>query len=122
MSDATPTGDERLDAAAFTLEGVMAAHAAAGAAYHEFLTVPALSVGLYVLPAGADDPQQPHTEDEIYYVVGGRARFTMGSGADADDIAVAAGDTIYVAKQVEHRFHTITEDLSVLVVFAPARA
>jgi len=35
--------------------------------YLEFLREPTLSVGLYELPAGASDPQQPHTEDEVYY-------------------------------------------------------
>ena len=53
-----------------------AAHAGAGALYHEFLRVPALSAGLYVLDAGAVDPQPPHTEDEIYHVLAGRARIT----------------------------------------------
>ena len=40
--------------------------------YREFLRVPDLSAGLYVLEAGATDPQSPHTEDELYYVVAGR--------------------------------------------------
>jgi hypothetical protein len=34
--------------------------------YLEFLRVPAMSAGLYVLPAGAADPQHPHSEDELY--------------------------------------------------------
>jgi len=33
---------------------------------------------------------------------------------------VQPGDTIYVAAQVPHKFHTITEDLTLLVFFAPA--
>jgi hypothetical protein len=40
--------------------------------YLEFLKVPALSAGLYMLAAGAVDRQEPHTEDEIYYVISGR--------------------------------------------------
>ena len=126
MSDAAEDrpdddGAERLDAAAFTLEGLRAAHTAAGRLYHEFLRVPALSTGIYVLPAGDDDPQSPHREDEIYYVIAGRGRFTMGAGPDADDIAVGAGDVLYIAKEVEHRFHAIAEELTVLVLFAPAQ-
>jgi mannose-6-phosphate isomerase-like protein (cupin superfamily) len=118
--DAAGAADERLDAAAFTLEGLRAAHATGGRLYHEFLRVPALSAGIYVLPAGGDDPQQPHREDEVYYVIAGRGRFTMGAGPDADDIAVGPGDVLYVAKEVEHRFHGIAEELTVLVLFAPA--
>ena len=126
MSDATEErtdddGAERLDAAAFTLEGLRATHTAAGRLYHEFLRVPALSTGIYVLPAGGDDPQSPHREDEIYYVIAGRGRFTMGAGPDADDIAVGPGDVLYVANEVEHRFHAIAEELTVLVLFAPAQ-
>ena len=120
MSDGGDSDAERLDAAAFTLQGLRAAHAADGRLYHEFLRVPALSAGIYVLPAGGDDPQSPHREDEVYYVIAGRGRFTMGAGPDGDDIAVGPGDVLYVAKEVEHHFHAIAEELTLLVLFAPA--
>lgn len=84
--------------------------------YHEFLRVPAMSAGLYELAAGAEDPQEPHTEDELYYVVSGRAIITVAS----EEIPVAAGSLVYVPANVAHRFHDITEALSVLVFFAPA--
>jgi mannose-6-phosphate isomerase-like protein (cupin superfamily) len=84
--------------------------------YLEFLKVPALSMGLYVLPAGGTDPQSPHTEDEIYYVVSGRAKINVAG----EDRQVQAGSIVYVAKTVEHRFHSIEEELRVLVFFAPA--
>lgn len=85
-------------------------------AYLEFLRVPALSLGLYVLPAGGVDQQQPHSEDEVYYVVGGRAQMVVG----ADSFAVETGSVIYVGAGVEHRFFDIVEEVSVLVFFAPA--
>jgi mannose-6-phosphate isomerase-like protein (cupin superfamily) len=84
--------------------------------YLEFLKVPDLSMGLYVLPAGGTDPQSPHTEDEVYYVVSGRARIKVGE----EDRAVQAGSIVYVAKNVEHRFHSIEQELTLLVFFAPA--
>lgn len=86
-----------------------------GGPYYEFLRVPDLSVGLYRLAAGAIDRQRPHTEDEIYVVMAGRGRFTAGD--DTRDLA--PGDTIYVAKHVPHRFHDITDELQLIVVFAP---
>jgi hypothetical protein len=43
-----------------------------GKLYLEFLRVPAMSTGVYVLPKGGADPQTPHREDEMYYVVRGR--------------------------------------------------
>jgi mannose-6-phosphate isomerase-like protein (cupin superfamily) len=85
-------------------------------AYLEFLKVPDLSMGLYVLPAGGADLQSPHTEDEVYYVVSGKAQIRV----DNEDRAVQAGSIVYVAKSVEHRFHSIEEELTVIVFFAPA--
>ena len=86
--------------------------------YIEFLRVPALSAGLYVLAAGATDPQSPHKEDELYYVVCGRARMKVGS----EDEAVTQGSVIFVAAGIEHRFYDIIEELTVLVFFAPAES
>ena len=86
--------------------------------YQEFLRVPALSVGVYVLPAGATDPQKPHHEDEVYYVVRGRARMRIGQ----DEQIVKAGSVIFVAAEIEHRFFDISEELEVLVFFAPAES
>jgi quercetin dioxygenase-like cupin family protein len=92
--------------------------AATGKLYGEFLRVPALSAGLYVLPAGATDPQHPHHEDEMYYVVRGKARFRAGG----EDQEISAGSVLFVAAEVEHRFYGITEELAVLVFFAPAES
>ncbi len=75
-----------------------------------------MSAGLYRLRAGIDDPQQPHAEDELYYIVAGRARLRVGD----DDTAVEAGSLVFVAADVDHRFHAVTDDLTVLVFFAPA--
>lgn len=84
--------------------------------YLEFLKVPDLSMGLYVLPAGGTDPQSPHTEDEVYYVVSGKAQILVAE----ENRPVQAGSIIYVPKNVAHRFHSIDEELTVLVFFAPA--
>ncbi len=89
-----------------------------GKLYREFLRVPSMSAGLYVLAAGATDPQSPHREDEMYYVMRGRARFRAGD----EDREIASGDLLFVAKNVKHRFHDITEELAVLVFFAPAES
>ena len=87
-----------------------------GKLYREFLRVPSMSAGLYVLPAGAADPQRPHHEDEMYYVIRGLARFRAGD----QDQEVSAGSVLFVGAEVEHRFYDIAEELAVLVFFAPA--
>jgi mannose-6-phosphate isomerase-like protein (cupin superfamily) len=84
--------------------------------YLEFLRVPAMSAGLYVLPKGGKDPQKPHHEDELYYIVRGKAQMQTGS----DHAAVRAGSVIFVEAYLEHRFYEIEEELEVLVFFAPA--
>src|SRR5262245_20660506 len=101
---------------AFELDDLAREHAASGRLYFEFIRSHDLSVGLYELPAGGTDPQGPHTEDEVYYVVAGRATVTVG---DADR-AIVPGSVIFVAADVVHRFHDITEDLRLLVFFGPA--
>ncbi len=87
-----------------------------GRSYSEVLRVPAMSAGVYVLPAGGADTQSPHQQDEMYYVMSGRGRMRAGS----EDQAVSEGSIIFVAARVEHRFYEITEELMLLVIFAPA--
>ena len=101
-----------------SLEEIDRERAASGKLYREFLRVPAMSAGLYVLAAGAADLQRPHHEDEIYYVVRGRGRFKIG----AEDREISAGSVIFVAAEEEHRFYDVMEDLVLLVVFAPAES
>jgi quercetin dioxygenase-like cupin family protein len=83
--------------------------------YLEFLRVNSMSAGIYVLPAGAVDVQSPHKQDELYYVVSGKARARAG----AQDREILPGTMIFVAAQVEHRFYAIEEELRLLVFFAP---
>jgi mannose-6-phosphate isomerase-like protein (cupin superfamily) len=89
-----------------------------GKAYLEFLHVPAMSAGLYVIPKGGSDPQKPHREDELYYIIRGRARMTVGQ----ETKPVRAGSVIFVPATAAHRFHDVEEELAVLVVFAPAES
>jgi mannose-6-phosphate isomerase-like protein (cupin superfamily) len=102
----------------FDLPTVSAERARAGKLYQEFLRIPALSAGVYVLSAGGTDPQKPHQEDEVYYVVRGHAKMRVGS----EEQAVKTGSVIFVAAEVEHRFFDVSEELEVLVFFSPAES
>ena len=107
----------------FALDQLLAKRLQAGRSYLEFLRVPAMSAGVYVLPAGAPDPQQPHHQDEIYYVVRGKAKMRLGGNERAEERAeersVREGSVIFVEAGLEHRFFDVEEELVVLVVFAP---
>ncbi len=101
---------------AFELTQLIAERERSGQPYLEFLRVDSLSAGLYVLPAGGVDRQQPHTEDEVYYVASGRGAIAVAG----ESRSVAAGSVVFVKAGVEHRFHSIEEELVILVFFAPA--
>ncbi|HET6636026.1 MAG TPA: cupin domain-containing protein [Streptomyces sp.] len=100
---------------AFRLEQLEAERAANDGAYLQFLRERNMSAGLYALDRGASDPQKPHKQDEVYLVVSGRASLTVGD----ETTYVARGSVVYVPAGVPHRFHHITEDLRVMVVFSP---
>jgi len=84
--------------------------------YLEALRTATASVGLYRLRKGAEDEQRPHPEEEMYLVLEGRGRFRLGD----EDCDVAPGALLTVPPRVEHRFHTISEDLLMLAFFVPA--
>jgi len=100
----------------FDIDAAGRALEATGASWKQFLRVEALSAGLLRLKSGERDPQQPHTEDEVYFVMRGRARFVAGTS----EHEVKPGTVIYVEAGREHRFESVEEDLEALVVFAPA--
>jgi mannose-6-phosphate isomerase-like protein (cupin superfamily) len=101
---------------AWELDELEMARTAGGRLYHEFISVPDLSGGLYVLEAGAIDPQSPHTEDELYVVMSGRAKVMVGG----EMRPITSGSVIFVAAEVDHKFHDIEERLVLLVMFGPA--
>ena len=92
-------------------------HTAAGEAHWaEHFRSADLSCGTYSLPRGAADPQQPHTEDEIYVCTTGRATLLTPAGS----AELSPGTVAFVPAGEEHRFAGVTEDFTVLVVFGPA--
>jgi mannose-6-phosphate isomerase-like protein (cupin superfamily) len=110
---------------AFELLDVIKQQSRSGKPYFEFLRVPefpaknagiGMSMGVYQLLVGDTDIQSPHTEDEVYYVVEGKAKIKVAD----EERDVQSGSVIYVPKKIPHRFHSIEEDLIVLVFFAPA--
>jgi mannose-6-phosphate isomerase-like protein (cupin superfamily) len=82
----------------------------------EQFRVPTMSVGTYRVPSGGLDDQSPHTEDEIYVVTAGRARIVTPERT----AEVGPGSVVFVPAGEQHRFDEVTEDLALLVIFAPA--
>ena len=119
MSTRVPAPSRHLVPDHFALFDVAQRLAADGHDFAEFFRAPSGSLSLTVArwPAGSVDDQQPHTEDEVYYVWAGKAVLTVGD----ERLSVEAGTVVFVAAGVEHRFSEISEDLETLVFWSPAR-
>ncbi len=98
----------------FDLPELMSTLADKPVQYREFLKVPALSCGLYKLAAGAKDMQSPHDEDEIYFVLSGKAKMQLRGS----ERTVGPGALLYVGATESHSFFEIEEDMTLLVFFA----
>jgi quercetin dioxygenase-like cupin family protein len=83
--------------------------------YHEFLRRRSMSLGMYVLPVGGTDRQHPHASDEVYIILRGRGTLRVGD----QDHEVRQGSILSVDHGEEHRFTDVSDDLHILVVFAP---
>ena len=79
---------------AWELADLEAARVGSGKLYHEFFSVPDLSGGLYVLEAGATDPQSPHAEDELYVVMSGKAKVVV----DGEVRPIVEGSVVFVGR------------------------
>jgi mannose-6-phosphate isomerase-like protein (cupin superfamily) len=79
--------------------------------------MPGLSSGVYRLPAGAKDMQAPHLEDEIYFVIEGKARLRVGE----QEQEVGPGSILYVQATADHSFFDVEENLTLLAFFGPIR-
>lgn len=102
---------------AFRVDDLIAGRQGREHVYEDVLRSDLLSVGLATWPAGSADTQEPHTEDEVYHVVRGRAVITVAG----ERLAVGPGSVVFVGTGVEHRFSDIEEDLHVIVFWAPPR-
>lgn len=97
----------------FDLAELVAKSEQRGSPYLEFLRVPQLSAGIYHLGRSARDTQNTHDEDEVYFVLKGKARMIVGGEAKP----IRPGSIIYVPADTNHEFVDIEEDLAMLVFF-----
>ena len=102
--------------AAFEMEALLEKRKEEKRSYLQFLKVPTLSTGIYFLSKDAVDGQSPHDQDEVYYVLSGRATLEV----EGHDLAAKPGSVLFVKAHAKHRFHSIKEDLTVLVFFSTA--
>jgi mannose-6-phosphate isomerase-like protein (cupin superfamily) len=63
-------------------------------------------------PRGTD-PQQPHAQDELYFIQRGSGEFVQGNAR----CRFAAGDAFFVPAGQHHRFENFSDDFATWVVF-----
>jgi mannose-6-phosphate isomerase-like protein (cupin superfamily) len=83
----------------------------AGRRYVEPFSHGTMRLGLYA-PVG-HDPQQPHDQDELYFVLSGSGVLVHEGRRSPFE----QGDALYVGAGVDHRFEDFTEDFAAWVVF-----
>jgi mannose-6-phosphate isomerase-like protein (cupin superfamily) len=105
-----------MNTASFTIRELAKQRQESGNAWLEFLNLASLSMGVYHIPAGTSDREThtPHDRDEIYVRISGNGRLT----ADGEEFDVESNSIIFVKAGIEHCFHDVTEDPTVLVFFA----
>jgi mannose-6-phosphate isomerase-like protein (cupin superfamily) len=78
-----------------------------------------LSVHYYRLETGEEDKQNPHHEDELYYVLQGDRDLQITTGSESVVVPVKQGDLVFVPKHAAHKFIG-TAQISLLVFFGPS--
>ena len=78
----------------------------------DVMDTPTMAVGIINLKKDQKDTQQPHTSDEIYYVISGRGTIEI----DGIKNEVNPGKIIYITKKIHHSFHAISNELIVLYI------
>jgi mannose-6-phosphate isomerase-like protein (cupin superfamily) len=96
----------------FDIRSVQQRLAAGKGGYEIVHESPGMEIGVYVLVAPEPDRQQPHEDDEVYFVLEGSGRLQV----EDESTDVREGSAVFVPAGAEHRF-TGYEHLSVLVVF-----
>ena len=81
--------------------------------FHTFINRSSLATGVLVLQPGEEDTQTPHSIDEVYYVISGNGFLKIKD----KDYSVSKDKLFFVAKNVEHFFHSNTKELKVLYFF-----
>lgn len=85
--------------------------ASADHAYGVLLSRGTLELGYY--KPDTIDPQQPHTQDEVYVVQSGSGYFVLGD----DRQPFEKGEALFVPAGVTHRFENFSDDFAAWVIF-----
>jgi mannose-6-phosphate isomerase-like protein (cupin superfamily) len=103
-------GEERV----FELSGLLSELDKEGGYFIDFLKIRDLEAGVLRLHFGEKDTQEPHSADELYYVIEGSGFIELGKTTRP----VKKGSIIFVPAKMHHRFYGNKDELVVLYMFA----
>ncbi|MEM3129256.1 MAG: cupin domain-containing protein [Nitrososphaerales archaeon] len=87
---------------------------ASGNWFYSFMSKGSMDAGILRLMPGENDPQRPHANDELYYVIKGTGFIRL----ENRDVPIKPGSIIFVPARMRHYFHGNKDELQVLYVFA----
>lgn len=96
-----------------SLDALLPELSAANGRFAEGFNNGSMTVGLYA-PVG-NDPQQPHSRDEVYFVVKGSGTFVLENERES----FGPGYAFFVPANATHRFEDFSDELTVWVIFYP---
>jgi mannose-6-phosphate isomerase-like protein (cupin superfamily) len=77
-----------------------------GSYFVDFITTKGIQAGIIRLHPGEIDTQEPHSADEVYYVIEGNGFIIL----NYKNLPIKQGTSIFVPAGSEHRFHGNTRD------------
>jgi len=81
--------------------------------FYTFINRDSLAAGVLVLKPGEEDTQEPHENDEVYYIISGDGFLKIND----KDYKISKDKLFFVAKDVKHYFYGNTKELKVLYFF-----
>ena len=81
--------------------------------FHTFINKDSLAAGILILKPGEGDTQEPHENDEVYFVLSGNGYLKIKN----KNYKVSKDKLFFVAKGISHFFHSNTNNLKVLYCF-----
>ena len=82
--------------------------------FYGFLSKNTMDAGILRLMPREKDPQGPHANDELYYVIRGNGLIHI----ENKDVPIKPGSIIFVPARKKHHFHGNNDELQILYVFA----
>jgi mannose-6-phosphate isomerase-like protein (cupin superfamily) len=95
------TGSKEVKSKVHELNNLLSELNDQGGYFIDFISTKGIQAGIIRLHPGENDTQEPHSVDEVYYVIEGNGFIKL----DGKDHEIKQGICIFVPAKAEHRFH-----------------